>query len=110
MIEQVLELAGVTLNDIDWLIPHQTSVRAIRSGERALAESSGQRPKHIVVTVDDLGNTASTTLFIALHRYLSDHQLHVGDKVLLLSLASGLEIGIVLFIVDELETSHGNVH
>ena len=85
-------------------------MRAIRSGERMLAEHAGGRPKHVVVTVDEYGNTASTTLFLALHRYLTEHQIHAGDRVLLLALASGLEVGIVVFEMDELETTHGDLH
>lgn len=110
LIEEVLEEAGLTLGEIDWLIPHQTSVRAIRSAEKVLEQRIGERPKHIVVTVDEYGNTASTTLFVALHRYLTEGRLHAGDKVLLLSVASGLQIGVVLFELDDLEVSHGHVH
>jgi 3-oxoacyl-[acyl-carrier-protein] synthase-3 len=110
LIEDVLARCGLTIGDIDWMIPHQTSVRAIQSGGRALEEQCGERPKHIIVTVDELGNTASTTLFVALHRYLDLHELHGGDKILLLSVASGLEVGMVVFEMDELETSHGYLH
>ncbi len=110
LIEEVLQPVGLGLGDIDWLIPHQTSVRAIRSGEKILAEKLGEHPKHVVVTVDDYGNTASTTLFLALHRYLGEHRFAAGDKVLLLSVASGLEVGVVLFELDELEASHGHLH
>lgn len=107
LLEDILALGGATLGDIDWMIPHQTSVRALRTGERVLAEKLGAGPKHTVITVDEYGNTASTTLFIALHRYLTDHRFHVGDKVLLLSVASGLQVGVVLFEMDELEQTHG---
>jgi 3-oxoacyl-[acyl-carrier-protein] synthase-3 len=110
LIGDALAKAGIRMAEIDWLIPHQTSVRAIRSGERALAEQLGGRPKHVAITVDDYGNTASTTLFLALHRYLTDGQFHAGDKILLLSVASGLEVGVVLLVMDELETTHGNSH
>jgi 3-oxoacyl-[acyl-carrier-protein] synthase-3 len=110
LLEEILEQAGLSLGQIDWLIPHQTSVRAIRSGERALATTMGEAPKHVVVTVDQLGNTASTTLFVALHRFLSEGKLHAGDRILLLSLASGLQVGVVLFELDELEVTHGHVH
>ena len=110
LIEDVLARAGLTMGEIDWLIPHQTSVRAIKSGGRAIEEQCGEQPKHMIVTVDEYGNTASTTLFVALHRYLDHHELHRGEKVLLLSVASGLEVGIVVFQVDELEASHGHVH
>ncbi len=110
LIEDVLARVGVRIGEVDWLIPHQTSVRAIRSGERVIAEQLGEAPKHVVVTVDEYGNTASTTLFLALHRYLDDHRLHAGDKILMLSVASGLEVGVVLFTLDELEATHGHVH
>lgn len=110
LIEEILERGGVQLADVDWLIPHQTSVRAIRSGEKVLAEQLHEHPRHVVVTVDEYGNTASTTLFLALHHHLAEHQFKRGDKILLLSVASGLEIGVVLLVMDELETTHGCVH
>ncbi len=110
LIEEVLAHRGIRLGDIDWLIPHQTSVRAIRTGERVLAARMGERPKHMIVTVDEYGNTASTTLFLALHRYLSEGRLKRGDNVMLLSVASGLEVGIVIFEIDALEETHGHVH
>lgn len=110
LLEDILAQAGAGLDDIDWLIPHQTSVRALRSGERALSKRLGGHPGHLVVTVDDYGNTASTTLFLALHRYLTEGRFHAGDKILLLSVASGLEVGVVLFVMDELETTHGHLH
>jgi 3-oxoacyl-[acyl-carrier-protein] synthase-3 len=110
LIGDILAEGGARLGDIDWLIPHQTSVRAVRAAERALAEQLGGHPKHVAVTVDDYGNTASTTLFLALHRYLTEGRFHAGDKILLLSVASGLELGVVLFVMDELETTHGHTH
>lgn len=110
LIQDVLASAGVRLGDIDWLIPHQTSVRAIRAGERILAEKLGEHPANVVVTVDEYGNTASTTLFLALHRYLDEKRFRPGDKILLLSVASGLEVGVVLLEMDELESTHGRPH
>jgi 3-oxoacyl-[acyl-carrier-protein] synthase-3 len=108
LIEEVLADHDLRLGDIDWFIPHQTSVRAIRSGERELAKRMGTRPKHVVVTVDEYGNTASTTLFLALHRYLTEGRFAAGDKIMLLSVASGLEVGVVTFVMDELKESHGH--
>lgn len=111
LVEEMLAQYGVSLADIDWLIPHQTSVRAIKAGERVLADQLGTHPKHVVVTVDEYGNTASTTLFLALHRYLEERRFTRGDKVLLLSVASGLEVGVVMLVLDDLvETHHGNAN
>ncbi len=110
LLGDVLGHAGAHLGEIDWLIPHQTSVRAIRTAERVLAQRLGEHPGHVGVTVDEYGNTASTTLFLALHRYLTEGTFHAGEKILLLSVASGLQVGVVLFVMDELEVSHGHPH
>jgi 3-oxoacyl-[acyl-carrier-protein] synthase III len=110
MLREVLDQAGLEFDQIDYLIPHQTSARAI---EKAMVEFSadlGAAPRHVVVTVDELGNTASTTHFVALHKYLDEGRFRPEDRVLLLSLASGLEVGIVIFRVDQLVEAHGNHH
>lgn len=110
IIEEVLADHARSLGDFEWMIPHQTSVRAIAAGERALAERTGTTPHHTVVTVDDLGNTASTTLFLALHRMLSQRSFAAGDRILLLSAASGLELGLAALVMDELRETHGHLH
>lgn len=110
LLAEVLEEAGIDVDDIDYLIPHQTSARAIRKGTKVMAERFGAEPRHVVVTVDDYGNTASTTHFLALHRYLEEGRLRPEDRVLLLSFASGLEVGVVLFTVGELVGRHGHPH
>jgi 3-oxoacyl-[acyl-carrier-protein] synthase-3 len=110
LVEEVLAGHGLHLGDIDWLIPHQTSVRAVRAGERILSERLGEHPGHVIVTCDEYGNTASTTLFLALHRYLDEGKFALGDRILLLSVASGLEIGVATLVMDELRETHGHVH
>jgi 3-oxoacyl-[acyl-carrier-protein] synthase-3 len=110
LLEAVLERTGLRLADVDWLIPHQTSARAIKAGERALEARFGKGPRHVVVNVEEYGNTSSTTHFVALHRYLTEGKFQRGDKVMLLSLASGLEVGVVLLVMDDLVDSHGRAH
>ena len=53
------------------------------------------------MTVDRYGNTASTTHMVALVEELRAGRPSVGDRVALLALASGIELGVVLFNVDE---------
>ena len=74
------------------------SAREWRSSPSAL----GGLPKNpAVVTVDHYGNTASTTHFVALVEELEAGNIHSGDRVALIALASGLEIGVVVFTADE---------
>jgi 3-oxoacyl-[acyl-carrier-protein] synthase-3 len=102
LVREALEPTGLGLDDIDWFIPHQTSARAIRSGLQTLEERMGVVPRHTVVNVEEFGNTSSTTHFVALHRYLREGLFRRGDRVLLLALASGLEIGVVVLTMDRL--------
>ena len=74
------------------------------------ADNFSSTPQHTVITVDELGNTASTTHFVALHKYLNEGRFAPQDRVLLLSLASGLEVGIVIFTVDQLVGRYGHDH
>jgi 3-oxoacyl-[acyl-carrier-protein] synthase-3 len=110
LLEDVFADSGLKLADIDWLIPHQTSARALRAGEHELAVRFGAHAKHLVVNCEDFGNTASTTHFVALHRLLTEKRIHEGDKVMLLALASGLEIGVIVFAMDQLSETHGRPH
>ncbi len=110
LLREVLDQAGLQFDEIDYLIPHQTSARAIKKGLKDFSESIGMAPKHVVVTVDELGNTASTTHFVALSQYLNEGRFRKEDRVMLLSLASGLEVGIVIFKVDQLVGHYGHDH
>ncbi|HEU5031417.1 MAG TPA: 3-oxoacyl-[acyl-carrier-protein] synthase III C-terminal domain-containing protein [Spirillospora sp.] len=102
LLREALDAAGLEIGDIDHVIPHQTSVRAIRKGIRGANEALGGASRNpVVVTVDRYGNTASTTHFVALAEELRAGRVRPGDRVALIGLASGLEIGIVLFTVDE---------
>jgi 3-oxoacyl-[acyl-carrier-protein] synthase-3 len=107
LLEEALADRGLRIADIDWLIPHQTSARALRAGEQVLRERLGEAPGHLVVNVEDFGNTSSTTHFVALHRCLSERRFRRGDRVALLALASGLEIGVIVLVMDELVETHG---
>ena len=110
LVAEVIGQAGISLADIDYLIPHQTSARAIRQGTEVFARRLGARPKHVVVNLEEYGNTSSTTLFVALHKYLEEQRVHKGDRVMLLALASGIEIGIAVFTVDSQVEHYGRTH
>ncbi len=110
MLRETLDQAGLEFDEIDYFIPHQTSARAIKKGVKEYSEILGGAPKHVVVTVDEFGNTSSTTHFVALWKYLREGRFAKEDRVLLLSIASGLEVGIVIFKVDQLVGRYGHDH
>jgi 3-oxoacyl-[acyl-carrier-protein] synthase III len=110
LVAEAISEAGIDLSDIDYLIPHQTSARAIRKGTAEFARRLGAKPKHVVVNVEEYGNTSSTTLFLALHKYLREQRLRKGDRVMLLALASGIEIGMAIFTVGSEADNYGRMH
>jgi 3-oxoacyl-[acyl-carrier-protein] synthase-3 len=110
LLREALDQAGLEFDEIDYFIPHQTSARAIKKGVKEFSESMGGAPKHVVVTVDEFGNTSSTTHFVALWKYLREGRFAKEDRVLLLSIASGLEVGITIFKVDQLLQRYGHDH
>ncbi len=110
LIAEAIGKAGIDLADIDYLIPHQTSARAIRAGTQEFVRRLGAKPKHVVVNLEEYGNTSSTTLFVALHKYLEEQRIRKGDRVMLLAMASGIEIGIAIFTIDSQVDHYGHTH
>jgi len=108
LVAETIGKAGISLADVDFLIPHQTSARAIRAGTREFVRRLGVGPKHVVVNLEEYGNTSSTTLFVALYKYLEERRIRKGDRVMLLALASGVEIGMAIFTIDSLVDSYGH--
>lgn len=108
LLAEALELSGIKLEEVDYVIPHQTSARAIKKGLKALGTELGAVPRHMVINIEENGNTASTTHFLALHRYLTEGRFKKGDRVVLLALASGIEVGVVSFTVDDMVDRYGH--
>lgn len=107
LLKEALDASGLDFGQIDWVIPHQTSARAIERGTREISEKLGVSPKHVVVTVGEYGNTSSTTHFVALRKYLREHRFTRGDRVMLIAFASGLEVGVIIFPVLGLLERYG---
>ena len=102
LLSEVIDAVGISLRDIDHVITHQTSVRAIRKGMAEVSTRLGEHPRHdAVITVDRYGNTASTTHTVALVEELEAGHIRPGETIALIALASGLEIGVVLLTLDE---------
>lgn len=108
LLREALDAAGLSFGDIDYVIPHQTSARAIERGAKEIGERLGVQAKRVVVTVNEFGNTSSTTHFVALRKYLGERRFEKGDKLMLISFASGLEVGVLIFPVEEILDRYGD--
>ena len=110
LVADVLDQSRIDFGDVDYAIPHQTSKRAIEKGAKELAARLGVMPKHFVENITERGNTASTTHFVALYEYLQKRKFAKGDEIMLISVASGLEVGVLVFEMDELMDRYGSDH
>ena len=89
---EVLEAAGRTAADIDWLIPHQANIRIMQGTARKLHLPL----EKVVVTVQDHGNTSAASIPLALDHGVRSGQVKPGQTVLLEGVGGGFTWGAVL--------------
>src|SRR5207244_396603 len=73
--------AGITLDDIRAVIPHQANLRIITAMQEALELPA----EKVFVNVDRYGNTGATSVGIALAEYLDQNEIRPGDNLLLVA-------------------------
>jgi 3-oxoacyl-[acyl-carrier-protein] synthase-3 len=88
----VLQKAGRSEVDLDWLIPHQANIRIMNGTAKKLKVS----PDKLVVTVDEHGNTSAASVPLALDVAVRSGRVKRGDTVLLEGVGGGFTWGAVL--------------
>ncbi len=88
----VLEKAGRTEADLDWLIPHQANIRIMNGTAKKLKLA----PEKLVVTVDEHGNTSAASVPLALDVAVRSGRVKRGDTVMLEGVGGGFTWGAVL--------------
>ncbi len=102
-LKRTLDKTGWTLDDVDHLVPHQVSVRAIRKGTRAVEAYLGCKVPDVVrCRAERYGNTTTTSHFVVLHDLVREGLARPGDNVLLVSGASGIVISHATLTLDDL--------
>jgi 3-oxoacyl-[acyl-carrier-protein] synthase-3 len=88
----VLDRAGRSAEDVDWLIPHQANIRIMHSTARKLKLPLDK----LVVTLDEHGNTSAASIPLALDSAVRGGRVRRGDTVLLEGVGGGFTWGAVL--------------
>ena len=88
----VLNKAGLTEANIDWLVPHQANIRIMQSTARKLKMGMDK----VVVTVQDHGNTSAASIPLALDHAVRAGQVQKGQTLLLEGVGGGFTWGAVL--------------
>src|SRR5256712_8762580 len=87
--EEAIAEAGITLDDIDILIPHQANVRIIDGVAKRLRFP----PEKVFVNIQRYGNTSAASIPIALCEAEAVGRMRRGDKVLLVAFGGGFTWG-----------------
>lgn len=92
IVDETLEAAGMTYQDIDWLVPHQANIRIIQATARKLNLPMDR----VVVTVNRHGNTSAASVPLALDTAVRDGRIKRGDMILLEAFGGGFTWGSAL--------------
>lgn len=84
--EQVVELAGLTKKDVDFLVPHQANIRIIEGARKRL----NLPEEKVYVNLDRYGNMSAASVPVALDEASRTKAIKKGDRLILVAFGGGL--------------------
>ena len=91
-IRLIAERAGITTEQIDYIVPHQANIRIIDLAARRL----GVPMEKFVVNIERYGNTSSASVPISFDELVRSGRLKRGDLIALCAFGGGLSSGACL--------------
>ena len=92
IVDETLAHNNLQKSDIDWLVPHQANIRIINATAKKLKMSTD----HVVVTVNEHGNTSAASIPLALDTAVRDGRIKRGELILLEGFGGGFTWGSAL--------------
>lgn len=90
----IMERNNLSVDDIDWLVPHQANLRIIE----AVSSRAGVPSEKVLVNIEHTGNTSAASIPICLDEYKS--RLKKGDRIVLTAFGAGFTWGAMYLIWD----------
>ncbi|MEO8241009.1 MAG: beta-ketoacyl-ACP synthase III [bacterium] len=87
-----LDKAGLTADEVDWIVPHQANIRIIEGTAKRMQVGMDR----VVVTVQDHGNTSAASIPLALSVGRERGQIKQGDLLVTEAIGGGLAWGSVV--------------
>ncbi|GAQ26299.1 beta-ketoacyl-ACP synthase III [Tepidanaerobacter syntrophicus] len=88
-VKKVVAKADLTLEDINYIIPHQANIRIIDAAVKRLKFPREQ----VIVNLDKYGNMSSASIPVALDEALNAGRIQKGDKIVMVGFGAGLTWG-----------------
>jgi 3-oxoacyl-[acyl-carrier-protein] synthase-3 len=104
--QEVLDCAGLTTHDINWIIPHQANIRIIQAAARGLKLPMDR----FVVNLEKYGNTSTASIPMAMVEAIEKGQIKIGDKLVMVGFGAGLTWGALATTWTGPLPSKGHVH
>jgi 3-oxoacyl-[acyl-carrier-protein] synthase-3 len=89
VLREALDKAGLSADDVDWVVPHQANRRILDATARKL----GLDPARMVVTVDEHANTSAASVPLALDVAVRDGRIKRGDLIVFEAMGGGFTWG-----------------
>eukprot|EP00631_Chrysoreinhardia_giraudii_P005087 CAMPEP_0197431026 /NCGR_PEP_ID=MMETSP1170-20131217/52948_1 /TAXON_ID=54406 /ORGANISM="Sarcinochrysis sp, Strain CCMP770" /LENGTH=388 /DNA_ID=CAMNT_0042958965 /DNA_START=148 /DNA_END=1314 /DNA_ORIENTATION=+ len=96
VIEHALRNAGITAQQIDWLLLHQANIRIIET----VADRLGLSHTKIISNLSEHGNTSAGSIPLALDTAVKSGQVQPGDIIACAGFGAGLTWGAAIFRWD----------
>tara|TARA_B100000780_G_scaffold10071_1_gene7011 strand:- start:23 stop:1000 length:978 start_codon:yes stop_codon:yes gene_type:complete len=90
--EVAMAKAGITSDDVDWVVPHQANLRIIKG----TAKKMGVPMEKVILTVQDHGNTSAASIPLALSVAMKNGQIKKNNLILTEAIGGGLAWGAVV--------------
>ena len=90
--QDVMDRNGITVDDIQWYVPHQANLRIIE----AVGARLGIDESKVLVNIENRGNTSAATIPICLDE--NKHRIKKGDKLVLSAFGAGFTWGAIYLI------------
>lgn len=90
----VMQRNHLTVDDVDWFVPHQANMRIIE----AVARRAGISYDKVLVNIQQFGNTSAATIPVCLNQF--QDRLHKGDRIVLTAFGAGFTWGAMYVVWD----------
>jgi 3-oxoacyl-[acyl-carrier-protein] synthase-3 len=87
--QEVLACAGLTLDQVQWIIPHQANIRIIEAAARGLKLPMDR----FIVNLERYGNTSTASIPMAMVEAVEKGQIKPGQKIVMVGFGGGLTWG-----------------
>jgi 3-oxoacyl-[acyl-carrier-protein] synthase-3 len=103
---EALGAAGLKIEDMNWIVPHQANIRIIEAAARGLKLPMDK----FIVNLERYGNTSTASIPIATVEAVEKGKIKIGDKFVMVGFGAGLTWGALIAEWTGPLPSKGQIH